>query len=147
LAHLIFNIAFWLHLVSKKEKAARNFVEEREHDFFFFGVYFLKIFSWNFSFGFGSVRAGRRSRAFFRETIFRNLVLVSLVIYTLEAGVYALGNRCFDAWRRSCCCFLFFFLAEVGLRRFLLECLSTRGFCLFFFPQSRSKFDIHSDGY
>ncbi len=41
----------------------------------------------------------------------------------------------------------FFFWAEVGLRRFLLECLSTRGFCPFFFPQARSKFDIHSDGY
>jgi hypothetical protein len=39
LAHLIFYIAFWLHLVRKKEKAARNFVEEREHDFLFFLVF------------------------------------------------------------------------------------------------------------
>jgi hypothetical protein len=52
LAHLILNIAFWLHLVSKKEKAARNFVEEREHDFIFFGVYFYFIFSWIFFFWF-----------------------------------------------------------------------------------------------
>jgi hypothetical protein len=60
LAHLIFNIDFWLHLVRKKEKAARNFVEEREHDFYFFWCLFLFYFLLEFFFGSGSAR-GRQS--------------------------------------------------------------------------------------
>jgi len=60
LAHLIFNIAFWLHLVRKKEKAARNFVEEREHDFYFFWCLFLFYFLLEFFFGSGSA-LGRQS--------------------------------------------------------------------------------------
>ncbi len=41
---------------------------------------------------------------------------------------------------------VFFFWRGWDCGVFLLECLSTLGFCLFF-SQARSKFDIHSDGY